>query len=107
MWAGTGSKNCTDPEILHKNLVATTDDLVKYLELNVYSNAGSKDGLMIYPNNTEIWIPVDQKFYGRCFTFKPTKEMHDDGLYKLEFDFRAKVIMNLIMKNNGQPLIKA
>ena len=90
-WTGNGSDFCQNPIELQEKLMTSPENLIRDVEINLYTNAGDKEGIYIYPNNSNVWIPNDMRYYGRCYTFKPTAEMKNGGLYKLEITIKTRV----------------
>ena len=83
-WVGneTLDGNCSIPEALFESTVTKPEDLFGYIRYCFFD--GSNDTKEYATSlSSKIWSHVDTDYYGRCFTFKPTKEMIKLGINRI------------------------
>ena len=91
LWAGNGSAECTDPAILYERVTPKPAALIKQINISLYSGQ-QNDIHYIYPSqDSEVFVPLDMSFYGRCYSLNISQEIMDKGIFWLTFDFWTDV----------------
>ena len=82
-WSGTGSEICTNPKILLESIVTLDkpEKIIKEIKFSYYGTE-TKDKFEIN-DLTKILSYVDEPFYGRCYTIKPTSDMLSKGIKEI------------------------
>ena len=80
-WVGKGGSNCTDPNLLNKQVATNFEDL-KIERIQIYTNAGSNDYHDIKPSFLEWKLALITTIgpYQRCFTFSMPKNIVHEGV---------------------------
>ena len=73
-WIGYGDTNCTDPKILHDNIMVKPKDLLHYARIKYFLKSYATK----VHQNSSSWIPVYKRDRGRCFelTIKPENQFN-------------------------------
>ena len=83
-WSGIGSETCTNPQTLFKSIVSFNkpEKIIKEVRFSYYDTK-NKDKFDTNNLTEKILSYVDEPFYGRCYTLKPTTEMLSKGIKEI------------------------
>ena len=83
-WSGIGSETCTNPKILLESIVSfdKSEKIIKEVKFSYYDTK-NKDKFETNNLTEKILSYVDEPFYGRCYTLKPTTEMLSKGIKEI------------------------
>ena len=83
-WSGIGSETCTNPQTLFKSIVSFNkpEKIIKEVRFSYYDTK-NKDKFDTNNLTEKILSYVEEPFYGRCYTLKPTTEMLSKGIKEI------------------------
>ena len=83
-WSVIGSETCTNPKVLLESIVSfdKSEKIIKEVKFSYY-DTNNKDKFDTNNLTEKILSYVDEPFYGRCYTLKPTTEMLSKGIKEI------------------------
>ena len=99
IWSNKDIDGCGDPKELFYSTTWKLEDLISEVHVKSFNNSANS----LFDNKAKFFYPVDRndfnRFYGRCYTFLPPKENLRDGIFRIIFVFKAKVMV--FVNTNG------
>ena len=87
--------SCNDPKDVFNTIVRKPEELVSAIRVLPFFDSGSN----FFPNNTDLFYPIDINNYGRCYTFMIPDHHVKYGIYKVVFHFKSNV--RVFVTNSG------
>ena len=95
IWSNQDIDGCSDPEQLFYSTTWKLEDLISEVQVKSFNNSANS----LFDNKAKFFYPVDRNEFGRCYTFLPPKENLRDGIFRIIFVFKAKVMV--LVNSNG------
>ena len=86
-WSNDKIEKCADPNSLFHAIVWKPEHLIKKFKVQSYNLVE----ITVPLNDTETFNHVDIKNYGRCYTYIPSSEILQNGIFKITIRFNTLV----------------
>ena len=92
---------CRNPEQLYEMIVAKPEDLILKAVYTLFDSAkGIRTILKPGENDSQYFIPMENRYFGRCFNINPPQEILKSGIFYVTLKLKSHV--KVFLHNKGQ-----
>ena len=86
-WSEREKEECDNPESLFQKIIWKPENLITRFWVQSHDLVG----MYIPLNDTYSFSPIDMKTFGRCYTYNPSSEILQNGIFRISIAFKTSV----------------